>query len=606
MPPAAPLRPSWLKRVAPALALLVPTLAVGLDLWARADRVPQSGWLTYGSGAALSLAVWGLVMEAARHPRRLVRGVALFVLGTTAAFGLGLQAVVLSFTHAYLGRRALLLALGFPDVSRSQYVAHYAFALAAACLVPAVLVVALAAVRRRVLGARTRRPTAFALAALVATGTAILAPYPAEGFQSLPPDVLFLHGTGGPLLYAFGLAERPRSLPEGTRVPLPETPPAPRDAPPIVVLFGESVRRDAMCLAPSADCAKNPRLDAAAPNRIGFQKAFTTASCTELASVALFSGRAVTTPPEVLAAAPLVWDYAKARGYHTAYLTSQNLLFQGSDRFLRGTAIDTLREGRDRVIDVPIDEGTADELLVQETLDVVEAEGPPPFVVVHFANTHAPYRQVAGFTPNPGDDRWPRYLNSLVHHDALVGELLEKLRAGPRGQRAIVLYTSDHGEAWGEHGAYYHSFDLYAEQLDVPLWLDAPTGTLPDGAEARLRREAPERPVFPMDLTATLLDLMGALETPSLARFTGALDGESLLREAPRERAVLLWNCPPMRECATDAFGVLAYPRKLHYVGHRSLYACHDLAVDPKEQSPLPADECADLRARVDEAFGVP
>ena len=108
-----------------------------------------------------------------------------------------------------------------------------------------------------------------------------------------------------------------------------------------MVLFGESVRRDALCLTPSADCAKSPRLDAAAPNRIGFQKAFTTASCTELASVALFSGRGVTTPPEALAAAPLVWDYAKARGYHTAYLTSQNLLFQGSDRFLRGTAIDT-------------------------------------------------------------------------------------------------------------------------------------------------------------------------------------------------------------------------------------------------------------------------
>ena len=52
--------------------------------------------------------------------------------------------------------------------------------------------------------------------------------------------------------------------------------------------------------------------------------------------------------------------------------------------------------------------------------------------------------------------------------------------------RAIVIASSDHGEAWGEHGSYTHTFDLYAEQVDVPFWIDAPEGTLTWGLHVTL------------------------------------------------------------------------------------------------------------------------
>ena len=47
-----------------------------------------------------------------------------------------------------------------------------------------------------------------------------------------------------------------------------------------------------------------------------------------LASVALWTGLPITATPKDLAHAPLLWDYARARGYRTAYLSSQSLLFQ--------------------------------------------------------------------------------------------------------------------------------------------------------------------------------------------------------------------------------------------------------------------------------------
>ncbi len=588
-------------------ALLIPIACVGSDLAVRGPLLPGAGITTYAAGAVASLLVWGLTMEAARHPRRAVRAAAVGFLGFTAAFGVGLQAVVRALTHAYLGRRALVLALGIPSLAKSSYLTHDALRIGAACLLPAALAVGLAGARGRWLGWRRRRPSIVAGAAATVVVVATLAPFPAPpGVQCLPPDVLWINGTGGPLLYAVGLESKPRVLPVGDHQALPAEPGAPAspEAPPIVLILGESVRRDAVCSARAPGCEESPRLDEAAPDRVGFARAFSTASCTELASTALWTGLAVDAAPGALARAPLVWDWARARGYRTAYFTSQNLLFQQSDLFLRGSRIDALREARSRVLDAPIDDGSPDEDTTAEAVAFLEAGGAPAFLVVHHANTHAPYRQTPGFTRWPGDDPRSRYRNSLARNDAIVGDLVARLRRTEQGRRAVVLYTSDHGEAFGEHGSYFHSFDLHAEQIDVPLWIDAPPGALPPGALDRLRREAPTRPVAILDLTATVLDLMGALDVPAFHDPLAALAGTSLLREAPGPRDVLLWNCPPTRECAAEAFGVVSFPLKLHYVGHEQRYACHDLEADPAEATLLPPSRCAALLPLLDAAFG--
>ncbi len=418
--------------------------------------------------------------------------------------------------------------------------------------------------------------------------------------------MLWLNGAGGPLLYAAGLQRKPRSLPIGDHRPLPATPPVDPEAPSILFLLGESLRRDAVCSSRSADCSKSPRVDEAAPDRLGYARAFSIASCTELVSTALWTGLPITADPRQLARAPLLWDYAKARGYRTAYLSSQNLLYQQADLFLRKSHIDLLREARDRQPDAPIDGGSPDEDTTQEALDFLARNG-PSFVVVHYANTHAPYRQVPGFTPFPTEgDEGPRnrYRNGLLHADSVIGDLLTRLRASERGRKTIVVFSADHGEAWGEHGSFAHSFDLHAEQTDVPLWIDAPEGTLSAEARSRLRRESATRPVATPDLAATLLDLLGALDQPSFQEPIASLAGTSLLRESPGERPALLWNCPPTRECPAEAFGVVAWPLKLHYVGHAYRYACHDLEADPGETRELPPERCNTLRAIADQRFG--
>jgi glucan phosphoethanolaminetransferase (alkaline phosphatase superfamily) len=607
---ARPAVPSRARLLALTLsALLIPLLWIGLDLVRRVPSFPPGDpalLRTYAAGALLSLLVWGLGMEVARHPRRAVRAVALAFLAFTAAFGIGLQLFVWALTHAYVGRRAIMLALGIPDLTHAGYFTQGGLLIAALCLVPAALAVALASLRRRRFGQRRAHLRSTATALALAVALSLFAPFAAQRIQCLPPDMLWLNGAGGPLLYAAGLQRKPRSLPVGAHTALPRVAPVDPEAPSILFLLGESLRRDAVCGSRAPGCTQSPRVDEAAPDRLGFARAFSIASCTELVSTALWTGLPVTADPATLARAPLLWDHAAARGYRTAYLSSQNLLYQQADLFLRGSHIDLLREARDRQADAPIDGGSPDELTTDEALSFLERGG-PAFVVVHYANTHAPYRQVAGHTPFPTEGPEAarnRYRNAVAHADAVVGDLLARLRRSERGKRTIVIFSSDHGEAWGEHGAFAHSFDLHAEQTDVPLWIDAPQGTLSPEVMDRLHRDAATRPVATPDLAATLLDLLGTLDLPALQAHTAPLAGQSLLRDPPAARDVLLWNCPLTRECPADAFAVLRWPLKLQYVGHDYRYACHDLEADPGEIHDLPEERCASLRALADQRFG--
>ena len=64
----------------------------------------------------------------------------------------------------------------------------------------------------------------------------------------------------------------------------------------------------------------------------------------------------------------------------------------------------------------------------------------------------------------------------------------------------VWALSSDHGEAFGEHGVMLHGSMLYEEQVRVPLLIGGPqveTGIVPD-------------PVSNVDLGATLLSLAGA------------------------------------------------------------------------------------------------
>lgn len=84
--------------------------------------------------------------------------------------------------------------------------------------------------------------------------------------------------------------------------------------------------------------------------------------------------------------------------------------------------------------------------------------------------------EIAGEPPDPAlrEALVARYDQGIARNDAALGLLLEGLAARGLSEDVVLLVTSDHGEAFGEHGIVEHSKDVWEPLVRVPLVLHAP------------------------------------------------------------------------------------------------------------------------------------
>ena len=140
----------------------------------------------------------------------------------------------------------------------------------------------------------------------------------------------------------------------------------------------------------------------------------------------------------------------------------------------------------------------------------------PSFCWVHLYEPHAPYTP-----PEPFASRFARepYLGEVAAVDAALAPLLEPILAAGREGRTLVVLTSDHGEALGDHGEATHGIFAYEPVLRVPLILYQPRLVEPAVVAS---------PAGHVDILPTVLDAL-ALPVPE------QLPGRSLLRTPPKK-----------------------------------------------------------------------
>lgn len=100
------------------------------------------------------------------------------------------------------------------------------------------------------------------------------------------------------------------------------------------------------------------------------------------------------------------------------------------------------------------------------------------------------------------------YAARVENVDRAVGRVRETLEALGQWRDTLLVVTSDHGEAFFEHGLYQHDFGPFDEVMRVPLLLAWPEG-LGERAGERV-----ETPAWHPDLLPTILGLAG-LEAPA-------------------------------------------------------------------------------------------
>jgi arylsulfatase A-like enzyme len=301
---------------------------------------------------------------------------------------------------------------------------------------------------------------------------------------------------------------------------------------------------------------------------------------------------------------PLLWEYAHAAGYDTAYWTSQNLMFGNARLYVQDLPVSHRCVATELDPEADLDTGAPDRLLSDRVIQEWDQLKEPFFAVVHYSAIHFPYvddPNEAPFQPAELDksaeknDEFKNYYKNVVYlSDKAVGRLIHHIRASKVSDRTVLFYTSDHGESFREHWQLGHTSSVYEEEIRVPAWIDAPKGTLTD-EEVKNLESARDEYVWHLDLAPTFLDLMGLWDDPAMAKFTARMPGHPLTRPRRTVGPVPLTNCTWVWECSFRNWGMMQGRMKIEAREWDGEYHCFDVASDPDEVHNLGEDACGAL-----------
>jgi arylsulfatase A-like enzyme len=586
--------------------LLPAVLILASDLTRRWQRL--SGWtagdaLRYAVAMLESATLWGGLLLLASRRRGSQRWFAALAFVLIGAIALGSERYFYDQFETYLNADAALFGAAFPASLRGQVAADVS-GLLTAIAAPLVYCVAITAAGRKWMRPpqRSLRFGKWAIAAGVIS--LAIVPCSFRTVQAAPPDVIFLHAMGR-VVQTLAVGKTAHVEPGIRRPPyLPAVTPLPGPARNVLLVLTESVRFDAVCTAPVQECARSPFTNRAAPERIPFLQMRSNSSTTAISFGVLLSGLGPTETRSSIHDAPLLFDYAHAAGYDTAYWTSQHMMFAHSDEFVRDLPVSRRCGATDLDPEADIDMGASDHLLTLRARSELPLLREPWFAVVHYSSTHFPYRVVEGEEPfqpassskAPGDNAelQNHYQNAVYAQDRTIADLLDALRSTDAGRRTVVVFTSDHGEAFREHGQLGHTGAVLDEEIHVPAWIDAPPGTLTAEERTHLTARAAGAS-WHTDLAPTTLDLLRLRAAPELSRFQGRMLGTSLLQPGSAQSAVPLTNCSELWGCAFRNWGLMRGTLKLEAREWDFEWHCWDVAADPFERHDLGVRACGDL-----------
>jgi len=370
--------------------------------------------------------------------------------------------------------------------------------------------------------------------------------------------------------------------------------------PDLIVFLADTFRADNLRFY-GGERALAPEVERFLRESVAFRRAWSVGTFTLPAHVSMFSGyfpRQCSTAG-MSASLPLEVDTLAERlarhGYRTGAVTDSVVVSQTYN----------LQQGFEWFDEL---HGTLDATL-QRVRDFLDADdGRPVFLWVHTYRVHRPYHASASTLARLGAElgldgsevhqslhqelerlgggavdgiegpeaaavvsRLERlYRAGVADLDRGFGELRAELEARGLLERGHLVFTSDHGEAFYEHGELYHSGRVYEEQIRVPLAIGG------GGLAVRAVEEA----VSLVDLAPTLAQLAGTPPDPGWP-------GRSVLG-LERDRPVFAFEC-----AADPADSSLALIEGAHKaiafetpasLAAGPLLGAFDLAADPGER----------------------
>ena len=332
-------------------------------------------------------------------------------------------------------------------------------------------------------------------------------------------------------------------------------PPAKATGPNVILIAVDTLRADYLQMYSAAAKAYTPALDAFAKDSVLFKNTFAQSSWTKPSFGTIFTGRYPTshgattksfgldpnveTFPETLQAAGYYTqgfannpnlhptfgfdqgyveyvDLGTERNWWAEYSSSKLIVYEIARKvkekvnarlpaFLGGKRLN-IREYHRPAEDVT-DAGLA-------WLDTNVAEGAPYFLFMHYMDPHDPFMDPdhpgRGYArsqmENPDPETYQQvfirgYIHAIEHLDTELGRLFDALKARGIYDDSVIVFTSDHGEEFHEHGGWWHGQTLYDEVIGVPLLIKLPKNQIAGAVNEHMARL--------LDLAPTVLMLAG-------------------------------------------------------------------------------------------------
>jgi arylsulfatase A-like enzyme len=325
-----------------------------------------------------------------------------------------------------------------------------------------------------------------------------------------------------------------------------------------------------------------PNVDALAAAGAGFTNAITPVPLTLPAHASILTGRL---PPshtlrdngfyKLPAAETTLAEVLRTAGFTTGAFIGAEVL----------DARYGLDQGFETYDDRLVDQGPAgllyyperrgEEVVAAALAWLAERRGGRVFAWVHLFDPHTPYRP-----PEPELGRYESaYDGEIAYADRVIGKLVEGWSKTRGGDETLVVVTSDHGEALGEHDERTHGVLVHDATLRVPLVIRVP-GRGPSGKIAA--------PVSLIDVMPTVLGALGLPVPPGVQGrdLRPLLDGGPVPWSRASGYAESLYaelhhGCAPLVALREGGF-------KLVKGAHEELY---DLSADPREMKDLAASD---------------
>jgi glucan phosphoethanolaminetransferase (alkaline phosphatase superfamily) len=222
--------------------------------------------------------------------------------------------------------------------------------------------------------------------------------------------------------------------------------------PNIVWIIGESVTKNHMSLygykrktTPNIDSLKEQG------KLVPFQNVVSIGPHTIISVPYMMVGMQNIDPQGEIYSKPNIFEYAKARGYETAFISSQDLRWRNFDQLVGGNGVvDYFRSGPDFSPNVSVAKGADDlKVLNSSILPHLKQMRPPFLLVAHMDGSHYPYNlhsepQYKKFLPEDNPNSVNAYDNTLVYSDLYLSKLIEEVHK--KDPNAWIFYTTDHGQ----------------------------------------------------------------------------------------------------------------------------------------------------------------